>query len=320
MNSIARPPSAPQTKAAMSLAPEHAHRPIAQLLALTLALTLLGTASGLAHAQAVAESVPASAPSSAPVTVAAPALTPSRDLPLIRPPSAEPAVAPYGLQTVWEQGDPIARATLLILLIMSMASWYVLVRKLIEQRRMRRMARSAGASLSGVGNLSKAADLLQPGSPFRYIAESGIASLQQHAAVAAQVDLNSWLTQNIERSVATVQSRSQDGLAVLATVGATAPFVGLFGTVWGIYHALVKIGASGQASIDRVAGPVGEALIMTAIGLAVAVPAVLAYNWLVRRNRLAMEDVRGFGSDLHTRLLAAASAKDGETAATAQKT
>jgi biopolymer transport protein ExbB len=102
-----------------------------------------------------------------------------------------------------------------------------------------------------------------------------------------------------------VQSRSQDGLAVLATVGSTAPFVGLFGTVWGIYNALVKIGASGQASLDKVAGPVGEALIMTAIGLAVAVPAVLGYNWLVRRNKLGMDRVKVFGSGLHTVLLAA---------------
>jgi biopolymer transport protein ExbB len=102
----------------------------------------------------------------------------------------------------------------------------------------------------------------------------------------------------------TVQSRLQNGLAVLATVGSTAPFVGLFGTVWGIYHALVKIGMSGQASIDKVAGPVGEALIMTAIGLAVAVPAVLGYNWLVRRNKAAMDEVNAFGADLHAVLLA----------------
>ena len=100
-----------------------------------------------------------------------------------------------------------------------------------------------------------------------------------------------------------VQSRTQDGLAFLATVGSTAPFVGLFGTVWGIYHALTAIGIAGQASIDKVAGPVGEALIMTAIGLAVAVPAVLGYNWLVRRNKAAMDLVRGFGADLHAVLL-----------------
>ena len=100
------------------------------------------------------------------------------------------------------------------------------------------------------------------------------------------------------------RQRLQDGLAFLATVGSTAPFVGLFGTVWGIYNALVKIGVSGQASIDKVAGPVGEALIMTAIGLAVAVPAVLGYNWLVRRNKSALERVRAFGSDVHAVLLA----------------
>ena len=122
------------------------------------------------------------------------------------------------------------------------------------------------------------------------------------------MDLNTWVAQSIERAIATVHSRTQEGLAVLATVGSTAPFVGLFGTVWGIYNALVKIGASGQASIDKVAGPVGEALIMTALGLAVAVPAVLGYNWLVRRNRVAMDTVRAFGSDLHTVLLAAGAA------------
>jgi biopolymer transport protein ExbB len=95
----------------------------------------------------------------------------------------------------------------------------------------------------------------------------------------------------------------QNGLAFLATVGSTAPFVGLFGTVWGIYHALVKIGISGQASIDKVAGPVGESLIMTAIGLAVAVPAVLGYNWLVRRNKAVLEQLNAFGSDLYAVLL-----------------
>jgi biopolymer transport protein ExbB len=117
--------------------------------------------------------------------------------------------------------------------------------------------------------------------------------------------MNEWITMSIQRSIDNVASRTQDGLAFLATVGSTAPFVGLFGTVWGIYHALTAIGIAGQASIDKVAGPVGEALIMTAFGLAVAVPAVLGYNWLVRRNKSAMEKVRGFGADLHAVLLAA---------------
>nr|WP_277817206.1 MotA/TolQ/ExbB proton channel family protein [Solimonas terrae] len=118
-----------------------------------------------------------------------------------------------------------------------------------------------------------------------------------------QIDLNSWVTMTVNRAVEEIQSRLQGGLSVLATVGSTAPFVGLFGTVWGIYHALTAIGISGQASIDKVAGPVGEALIMTAIGLAVAVPAVMGYNWLVRRNKTAMEQVRAFSADLHSVLL-----------------
>jgi biopolymer transport protein ExbB len=236
--------------------PDPDRRTPARLLALTLAFGLLGAACGLSHAQAAAERSSASAASSAPVAIAAPALTPSRDLPLIRPPSTESPAAPYGLQAVWEQGDPVARATLLILLIMSMASWYVLVRKLIEQARMRRLARSATASLTDAKSLREAANLLQPGSPFRFIAESSMASLQQHDTVAAQVDLNMWLTQNIERSVATVQSRSQDGLAVLATVGCNRP---VRRPVW---HGLGHLPRAGQdrrirTGLDRPGGGAG---------------------------------------------------------------
>jgi biopolymer transport protein ExbB len=117
------------------------------------------------------------------------------------------------------------------------------------------------------------------------------------------------VTQSIQRAIDSVQSNLQNGLAFLATVGSTAPFVGLFGTVWGIYNALVKIGVSGQASIDKVAGPVGEALIMTAIGLAVAVPAVLGYNFIVRRNKTSLDKIRSFGSDLHSVLIATGAKK-----------
>jgi biopolymer transport protein ExbB len=145
---------------------------------------------------------------------------------------------------------------------------------------------------------------LREGSPFRYIAESGIKATSHHEGkLLESIDLNTWVTMSIQRAVDNVSSRLQDGLAFLATVGSTAPFVGLFGTVWGIYHALTAIGIAGQASIDKVAGPVGEALIMTAIGLAVAVPAVLGYNWLIRRNKAAMDQIRGFGADLHAVLL-----------------
>jgi biopolymer transport protein ExbB len=230
--------------------------------------------------------------------------------PVLPPIKAPAAVAnPYGLQAMWMQGDWVARTTILILAIMSIASWYVLVRKLVAQSRMGGQARAANAVFWKADTVRQGTEALQKGSPYRFIAESALEATRKHDGLIGQVDLNTWVAQSIERAIAAVHSRTQEGLAVLATVGSTAPFVGLFGTVWGIYNALVRIGASGQASIDKVAGPVGEALIMTALGLAVAVPAVLGYNWLVRRNRVAMDTVRAFGSDLHTVLLAAANKK-----------
>jgi biopolymer transport protein ExbB len=210
---------------------------------------------------------------------------------------------PYGLAAVWGQGDWVAKTTILLLIIMSLASWYVLISKLIQQQKLRKMAQEAEQAFAKASSLQQGAKAMDEDSPYRFVVESSLEAVQQHPTVAGQVDLNTWAAQSIERSVATVQGNSQQGLAVLATVGSTAPFVGLFGTVWGIYNALVKIGASGQASIDKVAGPVGEALIMTAIGLAVAVPAVLGYNWLVRRNKMGMDGIRAFGSNLHTNLL-----------------
>jgi biopolymer transport protein ExbB len=234
---------------------------------------------------------------------ATPAATPA-SVALTPLPAIAPAVEnPYGLAAVFGQGDWVAKTTILLLVVMSLASWYVLISKLIAQNRMLAMAKDAELAFSKANNLQQGAKAMATDSPYRFIVDASLDAVQQHPSVAGQVDLNTWAAQSIERSVATVQSNSQQGLAVLATVGSTAPFVGLFGTVWGIYNALVKIGASGQASIDKVAGPVGEALIMTAIGLAVAVPAVLGYNWLVRRNKVGMDGVRAFGSNLHTSLL-----------------
>ncbi|HET8746561.1 MAG TPA: MotA/TolQ/ExbB proton channel family protein [Ramlibacter sp.] len=224
------------------------------------------------------------------------------NLPAIQAPPA--AANPYGLGSLWAQGDIVSRATIVILAIMSLASWYVLIAKLLAQRRLGGHGRAANARFWKADTVRQGAQALHPGSPYRFIAESALEATRRHEGLIGKVDLNTWVAQSIERAVASVHSRTQEGLAVLATVGSTAPFVGLFGTVWGIYNALVRIGASGTASIDRVAGPVGEALIMTAIGLAVAVPAVLGYNWLVRRNKVAMDTVRAFGSDLHTVLLA----------------
>jgi biopolymer transport protein ExbB len=213
---------------------------------------------------------------------------------------------PYGLGALWAQGDAVAKITLLILVLMSVGSWYVIFTKFAEQSRMRKHGLAAQGDFWTSASLRQAADGLDPASPYRFITEKGLESANRHEGMVSNVDFNTWVSMSLQRALGTVQSRLQDGLAVLATVGSTAPFVGLFGTVWGIYHALVKIGISGQASIDKVAGPVGEALIMTAIGLAVAVPAVLGYNWLVRRNKAVMEEINAFGADLHAVLLSSA--------------
>jgi biopolymer transport protein ExbB len=158
---------------------------------------------------------------------------------------------------------------------------------------------------------------LKKGDDFRNIAEDGLRAASHHdGRLTDRIDLHEWITMSLTRSSESVQSKLSSGLPFLATVGSTAPFVGLFGTVWGIYHALVAIGISGQASIDRVAGPVGEALIMTAIGLAVAVPAVMGYNWLLRRNKVVLDDLRNFTSDLHAYLVSGARVGGGTEGAT----
>ncbi|MBC7957163.1 MAG: MotA/TolQ/ExbB proton channel family protein, partial [Cytophagales bacterium] len=218
--------------------------------------------------------------------------------------SKESVENPYDLKHLWAQGDVVARGTLIILIIMSLASWYILVTKLFESFKLSSEAKSARQSFFKSASLQDGMKTLKAGSAFQFIAESGVEAGKDHAGeLTANIDRNTWIGMSVQRAIENVQSRLQDGLAVLATVGSTAPFVGLFGTVWGILNALTAIGIAGQASIDKVAGPVGESLLMTAIGLAVAVPAVLGYNWLVRRNKVTMESVRSFGADLHGVLL-----------------
>ena len=241
-----------------------------------------------------------------PASVVAGASAPDAAKPFAGAPKAEAAENPYGIKAVWEQGDLVAKATLLILVVMSMSSWYVIFTKFAAQARIGRHSKAVGGEFWATGSVRQSADRLAADSPFRFIAEKALESASKHEGLLGKIDFNTWVSMGIQRAVGNVQSRLQDGLALLATVGSTAPFVGLFGTVWGIYNALVKIGLSGQASIDKVAGPVGESLIMTAIGLAVAVPAVLGYNWLVRRNKSAMEDVHAFSGELHAVLLATA--------------
>jgi len=281
---------------------------IKQLKTLVLAIGLVAGLS-LASASFAAkpkEAAPAAAPAAAAPApeAAAPVAAPAPAAAVAAAPAGEHDDNPYGLGALWAQGDIVAKGTLLILVLMSMGSWYVIITKFFEQSKAAKFAKAAQDSFWSAASLRQGADGLAEESPFRFIAEKGLESANKHTGLLGAVDFNTWSTQSIQRAIGNVQSRMQDGLAVLATVGSTSPFVGLFGTVWGIYNALVKIGMSGQASIDKVAGPVGESLIMTAIGLAVAVPAVLGYNWLVRRNKAIMEDVNAFGSDLHSVLLA----------------
>jgi biopolymer transport protein ExbB len=277
---------------------------IKQLKTLVLAIGLVAGLS-LASTSFAAKPKEAAPAAAAPAPeAAAPATAPAA---AVAAPAAAPSAHeenPYGLSALWAQGDIVAKGTLLILVLMSMGSWYVIITKFFEQSKAAKFAKAAQDSFWSAASLRQGADGLAADSPFRFIAEKGLESANKHTGLLGAVDFNTWSSQSIQRAIGNVQSRMQDGLAVLATVGSTSPFVGLFGTVWGIYNALVKIGMSGQASIDKVAGPVGESLIMTAIGLAVAVPAVLGYNWLVRRNKAIMEDVNAFGSDLHSVLLA----------------
>ncbi len=211
---------------------------------------------------------------------------------------------PYGMNAIWAQGDWVAKGTLIILIIMSMGSWYILGSKLLEQRKLFSDASKARKLLWGSGTLEQGIEALSKDGAFRYVAQNALDARNDHTgALAKEVSLNTWIEMTFDRAFEEIQARLQLGLAFLATVGSTAPFIGLFGTVWGIYHALTAIGIAGQASIDKVAGPVGEALIMTAIGLAVAVPAVLGFNWLVRRNKSAMAQVHAFAADLEKYLL-----------------
>jgi biopolymer transport protein ExbB len=207
---------------------------------------------------------------------------------------------PYSLMALWQTGDFVAKGTLIILVIMSFGTWYILFTKYFEQTAVLKHAKTADGKFWAANNINEGLNKLEPRSAFRAIVEDGLRAAQHHEGkLTDSIDLNEWVSISLQRSADQVNNRLQSGLAFLATVGSTAPFVGLFGTVWGIYHALIAIGVSGQASIDKVAGPVGEALIMTAIGLAVAVPAVLAYNFLISRNKNAMSQIRAFASDVH---------------------
>jgi biopolymer transport protein ExbB len=214
---------------------------------------------------------------------------------------------PYGLGALWAGGDPIARSVLILLAIMSLASWYVMLTKLWDQSKLKKSAKVVEKQFWTAPTVKDGVERLPKGDEFRNIAEDGLRAASHHdGRLTDRIDLHEWITMSLQRAVDGVLGKMGSGLGLLATVGSTAPFVGLFGTVWGILNALVNIGVAGQASIDKVAGPVGEALIMTAIGLFVAVPAVMGYNWLLGRNKNLQDSLRNFASDLHAYLVSGA--------------
>ncbi|MEH3088020.1 MAG: MotA/TolQ/ExbB proton channel family protein [Xylophilus ampelinus] len=210
----------------------------------------------------------------------------------------------FGIGSVWSQGDLVIKTVAVILLAMSVASWVVIILKAIDVMKFKRFARNAEDFWhsedfgTGLAKLGEGA-----GNPFRELALEGREATAHHSNTKAHLhdslDVSDWITRALRNAIDEFTARAQSGLAILASVGSTAPFIGLFGTVWGIYHALVAIGTSGQSSIDKVAGPIGEALIMTALGLAVAIPAVLGYNALVRGNKSVLLKLNSFAHDLH---------------------
>ena len=215
----------------------------------------------------------------------------------------------FGLMNALNEGGVISWATFIILITMSVFSFYILFTKLMQQQKIINQGKKVRASFWNSANLKEAATKLDQKSAYRAIVDDALIAQEQHSKLTDPVDQHEWVAGGLARSQGAIGARLGEGLAFLATVGSTAPFIGLFGTVVGIYRALIKIGATGDASITTVAGPVGEALIMTALGLIVAVPAVLAYNWLIRRNKTIMEDLGAFTNDVHGYLASGGSVK-----------
>ncbi|OUT96910.1 MAG: hypothetical protein CBC01_07470 [Betaproteobacteria bacterium TMED41] len=202
----------------------------------------------------------------------------------------------YGFIALWKQSDWVAKGALVVLLIMSLGSWTIFVSKFFEQSKVIKECTMLKESYERGIIVSQIFKDLPKSCLLNIVYNAGKEAKLQTNTSDNSIDPANWVGEGIQSGINQVNGYLQNGLTFLATVGSTAPFVGLFGTVWAIYHALIKIGDSGQASLDKVAGPVGEALIMTAIGLAVAVPAVLGYNWLVRRNKILMEKITNFGN------------------------
>jgi biopolymer transport protein ExbB len=269
-------------------------------------LFLVGAAGGSAIAQtpppASTTAAPA-APAAAPAApAAAPAAAPSdASAANVNTPTAPNKPNPYGLGPMWEHGDLVEKSVLVLLGVMSAGTWYIFFMKFFEQSRVISQARVVERRFWSSNTLNEGIDKLPKNSVFRSVAESGVRA--SSGVPSGLVNVNDFIGMSLNRQLEEANSRLQGGIAFLASVGSTAPFVGLFGTVWGVLQALIAIGLAGQPSIDKVAGPVGQALIATAIGLFAAVPAVLLYNFLVRRNKIINEKLRSFASDLQTYLI-----------------
>jgi biopolymer transport protein ExbB len=212
--------------------------------------------------------------------------------------AAAPKDNPYGLIPALKDGGPITWTVFGILVLMLFFSLYILFTKLFEQQKILGQGKRVRQSFWNANSLREGAAKLEKNSAYRQLVDDGLAAQEQHAQLTDPVEAHDWLHGSLGRSEDVINSQLKGGMSFIATVGSTAPFIGLFGTVIGIIKALIKIGSAGQASIDAVAGPVGEALIMTAVGLAVAVPAVLAYNWLQARNKKIGEEMNAFSNDL----------------------
>ncbi len=224
-------------------------------------------------------------------------------------PAPAAAQGDFGLMNALHEGGIISWSVFVILVIMSIGTFYILFTKFLQQQKIMNQGKKVRSSFWNSPNLRDASGKLETKSAYRSIVDDALVAQDQHSKLTDPVDQHEWVAGSLGRSQGAIGARLGEGLAFLATVGSTAPFIGLFGTVIGIYRALIKIGASGDASITTVAGPVGEALIMTALGLVVAVPAVLAYNWLIRRNKTIMEDLGAFTNDVHGYLASAGAVK-----------
>jgi biopolymer transport protein ExbB len=216
----------------------------------------------------------------------------------------ETAQNAFGFAHLWASGDLVSHTVAIILAIMSIASWYLILAKAWDWYRVRRAAKAVGEFWAATSVGEGIEKLRQSGTDSSYAQLAEQANCCNHECeavtgrLASRFDPAEQMERALRQQLSVTQASMENGLTLLATTGATAPFVGLFGTVWGIYHALVAIGLSGQAALEKVAGPVGEALIMTAIGLAVAIPAVLGYNFLVRANRMTLSRLDSFAHDL----------------------